>query len=77
MQRILQGISGDGRGQRRASKTEHSSVARRAIIQFWRTKVTFQTTKGRQKKKQVVETTCESHEKTSIGNFNNSEEVAF
>jgi len=30
-----------------------------------------------QKKEQVVETTCESHEKTSIGNFNNSEEVAF
>jgi hypothetical protein len=30
-----------------------------------------------EKKEQVVETTCESHEKTSIGNFNNSEEVAF
>jgi hypothetical protein len=24
---------------------------------------------GRAKKEQVVETTCESHEKTSIGNF--------
>jgi hypothetical protein len=29
------------------------------------------------KKEQVVETTCESHEKTSIGNFDKSEEVAF
>jgi len=46
------------------NKTEACKINTESAILYW------------PKKKQVVETTCESHEKTSMGNFLNSGEVA-